>query len=86
MEEHRASLLQIIQTGRLPISPGNIEILEAKEDVSAKSIISEHSLDAGLTLIGFREEQLKHSNEAFQGYDELGDVLFINASQKRSID
>lgn len=85
-EEHRSKLLKTIQTGRLPISPGNIEIIESEADVNSKSIICKHSLDAGLTLIGFREEQLKHTPDIFDGYDELGDVLFINASQERTIE
>jgi amino acid transporter len=81
LEENRKRLMDTIQKGRLPISSGNIEIIESKEDVSAKSIICEHSVNAGLTLIGFREEQLKHSFDVFEGYELLGDVLFINASQ-----
>ena len=85
-EEHRKKLVETIQTGRLPISSGNIEIIESQEDVSAKSVICEHSLDAGLTLIGFREEQLKHSIDVFNGYEDLGDVLFVNASQQRVIE
>lgn len=87
MEEKRRELLEIISSGRLPISTGNVEIIESQENVNVKSIICEHSQDAGLTLIGFREEQLKHSSEeVFDGYDTLGDVLFINASQERTIE
>lgn len=86
VEESRKQLLEIIHTGRLPISPGNIEIIESNDDVSVKSIISEYSQDAGLTLIGFREEQIKHSMEVFDGYETLGDVLFINATQQRIIE
>ncbi len=84
--EHKQKLINTIQTGRLPISPGNIEIIEANEDISVKSIICERSKDAGLTLIGFREEQLKHSAESvFYGYEEMGDILFINATKKLDI-
>jgi len=86
VEDSRSKLLQIIQTGRLPISPGNIEIIESNDEVSVKTTICEHSKDAGLTLIGFREEQIKHSMEVFDGYEVLGDVLFINASQERTIE
>jgi amino acid transporter len=86
VEEQRQKLIEIIQTGRLPISPSNIEIIESQEDVSVKSVICEHSLDAGLTLVGFREEQIKHSLEVFEGYELLGDVLFLNAAQHRTIE
>ncbi|HBH47617.1 MAG TPA: amino acid permease [Bacteroidales bacterium] len=86
VEEHRQKLIQTIQTGRLPISPGNIEIIESNNDVSAKDTICQYSMDAGLTLIGFREEQLKHSDQVFDGYEALGDVLFVNASKERTIE
>ncbi len=86
-EEHKQKLLNTIQTGRLPISPGNIEIIEANQDVSSKSIICERSLDAGLTLVGFREEQLKHNiDEVFGGFEEMGDMLFINATKQISLE
>ena len=86
-EEHKQKLLNTIQTGRLPISPGNIEIIEAHQDVSPKSIICERSLDAGLILLGFREEQLKHDiNEVFGGFEEMGDMLFINATKQISLE
>lgn len=85
IEESRKKLMEIIQSGRLPISPNNIEIIQADETVSYKSIINEKSKDAGLTVIGFREEQVKHDKDVFLGYDELGDVLFVNASHLREI-
>jgi hypothetical protein len=46
-------------------SPGNIEIIESNNDVSAKDTICQYSMDAGLTLIGFREEQLKTLRPGF---------------------
>ena len=52
-----------------------------------KSIINEKSADAGLTLIGFIPEQIKHSGkEVFEGFDNLGDVLFVNAFNKKDIE
>lgn len=75
-----------IETGRLPISPKNIEIIPKSEDVSSKSIINKKSKDAGLTMIGFRAEQLKHDGqELFMGYDDLGNVLFVNAHGNKLI-
>lgn len=85
-KEYRDKLIETIQTGRLPISPGNIEIIEADPDVSVKKVICERSVDAGLTLIGFREEHLKHSLEMFDGYDDLGDILFVNTLHERKIE
>jgi len=85
-EEHKQKLIETIRTGRLPISPGNIEIIEANPEISVKSIICERSVDAGLTLIGFREEQIKRSSELFYGYEDLADVLFVNTTNKRSLE
>lgn len=84
--EYRQELLNTIQTGRLPISPGNIEVLESDSNVNIKTVITEKSADAGLTIIGFREEQIKHSIDLFEGYDVLGDILFINTTVARKIE
>jgi amino acid transporter len=85
VEQRREKLTEIIQSGRLPISPKNIEIIELDENVSHFKMINEQSKNAGLTVVGFREEQLKHDKNAFSHYGELGDVLFVNASQMREI-
>jgi hypothetical protein len=85
VEKSREKLTEIIQSGRLPISPKNIEIIELDENVSPFKIINERSKSAGLTVAGFREEQLKHDKNIFSHYSELGDVLFVNASQLREI-
>ena len=85
IEKSRDRLTEIIQSGRLPISPKNIQIIELDENISPFKIINEHSKTAGLTVVGFREEQLKHDRNIFSHYNELGDVLFVNASQLREI-
>ena len=85
IEESRQKLTELIQSGRLPISPKNIEMLVLEEGRSYKNLICEHSKEAGLTMIGFLEEQLKFDRNTFSDYEELGDVLFINASQLREI-
>ena len=79
-------ITRLIQEGRLPISLRNVEIITLKADVSPKSIINERSVNAGLTLIGFREEMLKqHGEKLFEGYDEIGDVVFVNANKYKEI-
>jgi amino acid transporter len=84
-ENARAKLTGMIQYGRLPISPMNIEVIAQDENRSLKNMICSCSKNAGLTLIGFLEEQLKHDRNVFSGYEELGDVMFINTSQLREI-
>ncbi|MBN1116992.1 MAG: hypothetical protein JXA77_07305 [Bacteroidales bacterium] len=86
-EEYRKKLLETIQTGRLPISPGNIQIIEANPEVSLKKIICERSADAGLTLVGFREEHARHNPiELFSGYEDMGDMLFINSHKQYTLE
>jgi amino acid transporter len=82
----RENLVQLIDSGRLPISPKNIEIIKRDESISSKMLINEKSRDAGLTLIGFRSEKLKHNGEElFKGYDSVGNILFVNAHQETEI-
>jgi hypothetical protein len=83
----RNQLNELVVSGRLPITPKNIEIIVQKEDVSSKSIINEYSAGAGLTIIGFRDEKLnREEDNVFSGYDALGDILFIHSHDKKIID
>lgn len=86
-EETRKLMDELVMTGRLPITSNNIEIIPESEDVSIKSLINEKSQDSGLTIIGFREENLKHSGEkVFEGYDKIGNILFINSHNRKEIE
>ena len=85
MLETKNNLLELIQTGRLPIAPKNVELIKIDENISYKSIINSKSNEAGLTVIGFMEEQLKFDKELFMGYNEVGDILFINAAGQKKI-
>jgi amino acid transporter len=85
MDKTRQNLIDLIQTGRLPIAPKNVELIKIEENVGYKTIINSKSNEAGLTVIGFMEEQLKYSRELFTGYDQIGDVLFVNAAGQKQI-
>jgi amino acid transporter len=85
MQETRNNLIELIHKGQLPISPKNIELIKAEENISHKSQINSRSSEAGLTVIGFREEQLKYANDLFTGYDQVGDILFVNATGEKKI-
>lgn len=83
----RKQLDELVVSGRLPISNSNIEIILEQENVATKDIINEKSAEAGLTIIGFRGETLKHEKvEVFTGYDEIGNILFINANSQKTIE
>ncbi|TSA24016.1 MAG: amino acid permease [Bacteroidetes bacterium] len=80
LEENRLKMDNLILTGRMPITKKNIEIILDDNKVSTKEMINQKSADAGLTLIGFGKESLKHQEvDLFTGYDELGTVIFVHA-------
>lgn len=84
--EQRNKLLDMISTGRLPISANNIEIIPKAEGITNNDVINDKSRDADLTIVGFRFEKVKHDGyEAFMGYDKIGNVLFVNAQQEKEI-
>ncbi len=86
LEETHKSLVNMLQSGRLPISSKNVEIIQKDINRSTKELISEKSKDAGLTLIGFREELLKHDGRnIFTGYNNMGDILFVNSHDQKMI-
>lgn len=86
MVEQRRNLLELIKTGRLPISSNNMALITQKPDVNIKEIINDRSKDADLTIVGFRGEALKQlEDELFHGYDEIGNILFVNAAKKKEI-
>ncbi len=80
VEENREKMENLIKTGRLPITRKNIEIILDVPEVSKKDLINQKSADAGLTMIGFGKDTLKHKEtELFSGYDALGTVIFVHA-------
>ncbi|MBR9860463.1 amino acid permease [bacterium] len=86
LEEQRTKILDMISTGRLPISANNIQLIPLGEDLNMKGIINEKSRDADLTIVGFRYEKVKHDGkEIFMGYDKVGNVLFVNALKEKEI-
>ena len=86
IEKERERLLLLIQMGQLPISPKNIEFISQKSAGSPKSIINEKSSKADLTIVGFIEKAVEHHGmKAFEGYDDIGNVLFVNAAVSKEI-
>ncbi|MDR0386021.1 MAG: amino acid permease [Prevotellaceae bacterium] len=86
-EETKRGLEERIAAGRLPVTLTNIEIVTFVENQTVGEIVAKHSKYAGLTIIGFREEIIKHDPDAFFGdFAEIGDTLFVNASTSKNID
>lgn len=87
LEKTKIAMRELVQAGRLPIHPKNIKLIVQDQDVSAKSIISRNSVNAGLTLIGIREELLKKEKERlFEGYGDIGTILFVHSNFQKDID
>ncbi|MEN8155353.1 MAG: amino acid permease [Bacteroidota bacterium] len=85
-EEDRKILEQLVKEGRLPITSRNIQIITEMQGRSTKELIREHSVNAGLTIIGFHSELLKHEGaKLFQDYNGLGNILFINSHSQKEI-
>ncbi|WP_224490884.1 hypothetical protein [Robertkochia flava] len=58
-----------------------------EEGKSYKSIINSNSANAGLTIIGFHEDSLRHLGvNAFEGYGDLGSILFVNSFTQKLIE
>ncbi len=86
IDEERERLFLLIQTGQLPISPKNIEFIAQKSDIGIKHIINEKSKEADLTIVGFVEKTVDHLGiQAFDGYGDIGNVLFVNAAASKEI-
>lgn len=85
-DEERIRLYTLIETGQLPISPHNIEVIPRKQDIDPRTIINQKSKDADLTIIGFREELVRHEGvRVFEGYEGIGNTLFVNAASQIEI-
>ena len=86
LEQDRKNLVELVKTGRIPITEQNIQIIKKDENISSKVIINQHSADAGLCIIGFRAEHLKHYGaDIFNGYEQVGDILFVNSHRQKEI-
>ncbi len=87
MKEQKEKLLRLINTGRLAISPNNVEMISRKAERSIRSIINASSADADLIVMGFRQETLKKKDyeDIFRGFDRCGNVLFVCSSREKKI-
>ena len=86
-DAERNELFKLIDTGRLPISKNNIQVMARKGGTDKRSVITQHSQDADLIITGFRSESLnKNGTDLFAGYDDLGNVLFVNSVSRKLIE
>ncbi|MBP8791052.1 MAG: amino acid permease [Breznakibacter sp.] len=82
----QARMNELIEKGRLPITAQSVKIIIEEEGVSYKTLINKYSTDAGLSIIGFVGENIKHpEDQTFSGYDNLGNTLFVNSYEIKHI-
>jgi solute carrier family 12 sodium/potassium/chloride transporter 2 len=86
LERKRKDLLELIRSGRIPISPSNINLISMDETESKEQIITEKSTDADLVVVGFRFERIRTEGvNIFKGYENLSNTLFISSNQEKEL-
>jgi amino acid transporter len=86
LERKRKDLLELIKSGRIPISPSNINLISMDETESKEQIITEKSIDADLVFVGFRFERIRTEGvNIFKGYEDLSNTLFISSNQEKDL-
>lgn len=85
-KETEEKLLEIINEGRLPISPANIQMVPQMKEEKLNAIIDKKSTDSDLTIIGYNNEQVEdEGGKLFNKYKNLGNILFVNAYKQKEI-
>ena len=86
LDAEEDKLRALIQAGRIPISPHNINMMPLPEGHSIKDTINQYSQEADLIIRGMRMELLKRiGKDVFLGYDKVGDILFVNTHYEKKI-
>ncbi len=78
---------QLISEGRLPIREQALHYFEVNDLASFRALVPDRSRDADLTVFGFDLDGLdERGSRVLLNHEELGDVLFVNATQRIEID
>lgn len=86
LERKRNELMDLIKSGRIPISPSNIKLISMEETQSKHQIISDKSIDADLVIVGFRYERIRtEGTNIFTGYEKLSNTLFVSSNQEKEL-
>jgi amino acid transporter len=85
-KEQREYLLDLINTGRLPISKTNITFVNSEGGETNSKTIEKYSQEADLTIVGFLNEDIKKNKiDIFNEYKELGNVLYVSSDREKEI-
>ena len=85
--EQRLRLIELVETGRLPISPKNLRIIPTDQAVDFDQLVAKWSADADLVVLGLTRRRLAEKGTALLSrHPELGDVLFVSAVDQIAIE
>ena len=75
-----------IAAGRLPITLTNIEFIMIDAERTFSDMVTKHSSQAALTILGFHEDRIKYEPvKFFTDFKAMGDILFVHTSQPKEI-
>ncbi|MDH4349990.1 MAG: amino acid permease [Gemmatimonadota bacterium] len=87
VDERRAQLLDMIVSGRLPISRKNLRVIPTDAKVDFHQLVASRSADADLVVLGLTADRLsERGEELLVKHPDLKDVLFVSAQQRILID
>ena len=67
-------------------SPSNIILVNNDKNNKIRSIINKKSYEADLTIVGYKSELIKkQKQELFNGYENLGNIMFVNSLSEKEI-
>lgn len=87
VEREHAKLVDLIETGRLPISVKNLRIIPTDDAVDFQQLVARRSSRADLVVLGFTRPRLEEKGVAlFRRHPDLGETLFVSATERIAID
>jgi amino acid transporter len=86
LESKKERLMGVIQSGRLPISKSNIELIPQEGELIT-SVIEQKSADADLTILGFTSDVIEtKGSAAFTEFNKLANTLYVSAYKEKEIE
>ena len=87
LDKTKKNIEELLQSGRLPITLKNVEMIIKDDQTNIKKIVCEKSAKAGLTFIGFHSDSIKHiGGDLFKGYESIGTTMFVNSVSQKYIE
>ena len=85
--ERQDHLIELIEAGRLPIASRNLHIVTTDDSSDFEELVASRSNRADLVLLGFTPEKLVQRGSSYlRRHASLGDVLFVSAAERITID